>query len=119
SVPCPTWMKVAKRIVVTDSICDVAQFAALREARDVFCLGCQIDHAQFRWIGTFHQLETLRLDGTSVGDIDLPALQSCRRLRRLCLNATAVTDKGLMTVATLPLVQLSLGETEITDAGLP
>src|SRR5207244_3289710 len=56
---------------------------------------------------------------TQVSDAGLAELNKCRRLVRLNLAATPVTEVGLMHLKGLPLKQLNLsGNTRITSAAL-
>ena len=54
---------------------------------------------------------------TRVNDAALESLAGLTKLRRLNLDYTAVTDKGMAYLKLLPLAELRLDSAGITDAG--
>ena len=60
----------------------------------------------------------LELDRTGVGDAGLAALGAWPRLDMLALSHTQVTDAGLVHLSKLPLRNLDLSDTAVTDVGL-
>ncbi|XP_032091097.1 F-box/LRR-repeat protein 14-like [Thamnophis elegans] len=64
-------------------------------------------------------LQVLSLAGTAVGDpVARLGLAECRRLLKLNLSDTRLTDQGLRLLAQLPLVQLNLEGSGVTAAGV-
>src|SRR5262249_37191116 len=74
--------------------------------------------ADLKSLHFFPELEVLGLDRTQISDVGLKHLKPLVRLRLLRLSHTAVTDAGLRHLGMLPLEELNLAGTRITDAGL-
>jgi hypothetical protein len=63
----------------------------------------------FREIGRFKQLNRLGLRETNIGDECLPVLATLNRLDSLSVMQTAITNKGLISLAKLPIKTLGFG----------
>ena len=118
SIPFPAWLGSVDVAVLNDAPCDLRRLTALSELRQLLCVRCQLDRDGFRRLGALQQLELLQLEGTPVTDDDLVHLRDCPELTHLGLNSTAITDRGLESLAKLHLQQLDVSDTEITNAGL-
>ncbi|MAG32759.1 MAG: hypothetical protein CL908_17910 [Deltaproteobacteria bacterium] len=64
-------------------------------------------------------LRDLNFTRLSIEDEDLAMLVHLPSLKRLTLTGCSVTDQGLEHVKGLPLLELGLRDTKVTDAGLP
>lgn len=64
------------------------------------------------------QLDRLDLDGSQVSDKDVAHLEKLQFLRILYLSHTKISDAGLMHLASLPLDDLDLSETDVGNVGL-
>jgi len=70
-------------------------------------------------IGRLRKLKRLALDDSAVTDVGLKHLTGLTRLWGLELNGTQVTDEGLLALRGLPnLTWLGLNGTQVTDEGL-
>jgi serine/threonine protein kinase len=63
-------------------------------------------------------IEQISMDNAKITDLGMKAFQSAKRLTRLNLAATKITDKGLQYLTELPLTMLDLGDTNVSDAGM-
>lgn len=63
-------------------------------------------------------LEWLDVSFTDVSDAGVAALAECRRLKHLNLEKTRITNRALAVAARLPLEELDLSQTAVTDDGL-
>jgi hypothetical protein len=98
--------------------CDLANVAALSEARDVDLRRSDIDDQGFAAIRQFRRLKQLGISHTKITDNGLAALRYCRALEVFSCNGTTITDAGLSHLAGLPIRDLSLGRTAVTGDGL-
>ncbi len=81
--------------------------------------GPPIDDDDLAPIPGLTRLKVLQLEGPAITDAGLVHLRSLRGLRWLELNARQVTDVGIQNLSDLPVLDdLSLNHIQLTDAGL-
>ena len=60
----------------------------------------------------------LNLNRTQVNDTTIKTVAGCRRLSELRLGHTQITDRGLLELTGLPIIQLGVAGTRVTVDGL-
>lgn len=82
--------------------------------------GKEVTDVGLAYLSSLASLEELHLRNTNVTDKGIAeVLPKFKRLKRLSLEQTQVSDKALSTIANMPtLVWLQLAQTAITDAGV-
>lgn len=80
----------------------------------------KVDDVWIRRLQQFPHLHSLYLNDTGISDAGLESLKDLKKLRVLQLPGTAITDRGLATIASQwpDLTELRVGRTRVTDAGL-
>src|SRR4051794_32142141 len=98
----------------TDEI--LARLAVVDTWRSVFVNGSPITDMGLRTLAGQANLLCIQLDGTLVTDEGLGWLRKSGRLKELYLHGTRATGVGLASLVHLPLRQLVIGHSAMTDA---
>jgi hypothetical protein len=102
----------------TDDI-DFSSLAALRP-QDLQALVVQCTNIYLPVVSRMNDLHWLLLAGTDIRDCDLASLIGLRKLERLDLTSTRITDIGIIHLAeVISLKDLTLSGTKITDESIP
>jgi len=96
----------------------IARLAILRRLRVLDLSGTRASGAGLAALGDLAELRGLYLGGTQVKDDDLASLATRHpKLEAIDLEGCAVGDPGVRALASLPLRQIGLASTGITDNG--
>ena len=121
----PEWAKPYRWLLPVDGFCvtdrgpcDLAPLTPYCEARHVELFYCQLDDRDFAPIKRFRRIVRLVIDGTKVTDAGLAALRDCQELESFSCGDTTISDAGLAHLAGLPLQNLDLQSTAVSGAGL-